>query len=208
MGEMTDMDRMKILERVERGEITAAEGMRLLELLGAGAAAQASATIIDPPVPGERSTGPTAAEIDQWKRWWMIPFSAGVVLTALAGMLMGSAIRASGYGFWFFCLWVPFALGVATIALSWASRTARWLHVRVDTGQAEWPRRIAISIPLPLRFTAWLLRVAGPHVPGLRDTALDELILALDETAPAARAPFYVDVAEGQRGERVQVFIG
>jgi hypothetical protein len=129
------------------------------------------------------------------------------VVTTLAGLLMGSAIRASGYGFWFFCLWAPFALGVALIALGWASRTSRWLHVRVNTGQDEWPRNIAISIPLPVRLTAWVVRAISPYVPQLRNTGLDELILALDDTS-SDHTPLYVDVADGEGGERVQVFIG
>lgn len=200
---MMNDERMQILERISRGEIDAAEGMRLLEGL-AGGEAEERMTVIDPP---PATSGPSEAEIAQWKRWWSIPFVAGLVVTVLAGLLMGSAIRASGYGFWFFCLWVPFALGVALITMAWTSRTSRWLHVRINTGQDEWPRRIAFSVPLPVRFTAWLLRVISPHVPQLRNTALDELILALDDTT-SARTPLYVDVADGEGGERVQVFIG
>ena len=54
---------------------------------------------------------------------------------------------------------------------------------------------------------AWLLRLVGPFIPQLRDHGLDELILALAETT-SSQAPLYVDVDEGELGERVQVYIG
>ena len=90
-----------------------------------------------------------------------------------------------------------------------ASRTARWIHVRVNTGHAsrEWPRKISLSFPLPIRLTAWFLRAFGQFIPDLKKTGVDELILALeDNTSP--ENPLFVDVHEGEDGERVQVYIG
>ena len=93
------------------------------------------------------------------------------------------------------------------IALAWGSRTSRWLHVRVNTGNTEWPHKIAISFPIPIRLTAWLLRTFVPKASQLRNTSLDELILALNENTSDSR-PLYVDVTDGDKGERVQVFLG
>ena len=200
MNDTSNDERMRILERIENGEISAAQGMALLEQL-----------VAQPDVLQVDSIGaappPVDPDIARWKRWWMLPFAIGVGITVIAAALMLSAIQASGYGFWFYCLWLPFLAGVAVMALSWASRTSRWLHLRVNTGQDEWPRRIAFSFPIPVRLTAWLVRTISPYVPQLRNTALDEVILALDENTSDA-APFYVDVAEGERGERVQVYLG
>jgi hypothetical protein len=203
MNDASDMERMRILERIERGEINAAEGMHLLGQLPAGAGNVAGEPIILPP-DGAAAHEP---DLEQWKRWWAVPFTVGAVAAAFAGLLMLSAVQASGYGFWFACLWLPFLAGVAVMALAWASRTARWLHLRVDTGRDEWPRNIAISLPIPLRFTAWLLHELRPHVPPLHKTALDELVLALGDSSILA-TPLYVEVAEGAGGERVQVSIG
>ena len=197
MSETDELERMHILERIERSEISAAQGMEQLEALA-----------VKSELTGAPLVAPVAdADIARWKRWWSLPFAVGTVIMILAAMLMLTAIQASGYGFWFYCLWLPFLAGVGVMALAWASRTARWLHVRVNTGQTQWPRRIAISLPVPVRFTAWLLRTIGPHVPQLRNTALDELVLALNDTS-TLQAPLYVDVAEGQGGERVQVYFG
>jgi len=92
------------------------------------------------------------------------------------------------------------------ISLAAASRTMRWLHVRIHQEPGEWPQTIAISMPLPIRFAAWALRTFKPHIPNMDNTSLDEVILALEKTS--ADQPFHVQVDEGESGEKVEVFIG
>jgi hypothetical protein len=129
----------------------------------------------------------------------------GIVL--FGALLMYGAYQSGGLGFWFGCATLPFAVGVAVLALAGFSQSARWLHIRVNTGQAEWPRNIAISLPLPLGLTAWFLRTFGSYIPPLRHTGVDELIMALGEHT-SSDAPLYINVDEGQGGEKVQVYIG
>ncbi len=146
-------------------------------------------------------------DVDKWRRWWMIPIWVGVGFIILAGSLMYWALQSSGLGFWFYCSWVPFIFGLLLTVLAWQSRTARWLHLRIQQKEGEWPRNIAISFPLPIHITAWFFRLFGNKIPGVQDTSLDELILALDKTT-APDSPLYVKVDEGEDGERVEVFIG
>jgi len=91
--------------------------------------------------------------------------------------------------------------------LAWQSRTARWLHLRIQQKEGEWPHNIAISFPLPIRLTAWFFRLFGNKIPGLQGTSVDEMIMALDNTTSPGN-PLYVKVEEGEDGERVEVFIG
>jgi hypothetical protein len=137
----------------------------------------------------------------------MVPFWIGVGITVLGGLLMFWAMQASGIGFWFACAWFPFLLGVAVLALSWGSRTARWMHIRVEQKSGEWPQKIALSFPLPLNLTRWFMRIFGNRIPDLNGVSLDEVLQALDKTT-SPENPFYVEVEEGENGERVQVFIG
>ncbi|RME08723.1 MAG: hypothetical protein D6803_00490, partial [Anaerolineae bacterium] len=82
-----------------------------------------------------------------------------------------------------------------------------WLHLRVQQPPGEFPRRIVISLPLPIRPLAWALRRFGRWIP-LRDaTALDELLLALDQAAREGEALF-VEVDEGEDAEKVTVYLG
>jgi len=71
----------------------------------------------------------------------------------------------------------------------------------------EKPGRISISFPLPIRFFAWSLRTFGNLIPGLNATGVDEVILALGESAHA-ETPLFIDVNEGDEGEQVKIYIG
>jgi hypothetical protein len=137
----------------------------------------------------------------------MAPLWAGVVVTILGGFLMYVAWMASrGPSFWFACAWAPFLVGVALIALAWGGRSVKWLHIRLQQRAGEWPQRVAFSIPLPLRLLAWIVRIFGRHIPDVESRGMDQMILALESTSP--EAAFYMDVNEGDDGERVQIFIG
>jgi hypothetical protein len=150
---------------------------------------------------------PIPPNFGRWRDWWMIPFGIGVGITVLGSLFMYWAFQASGLGLWFACAWIPFLLGVAVLALSWESRTARWMHIRVEQKTGEWPQKIALSFPLPLRLTAWFMHTFGNHIPDLNGVPLDEILQALDKSA-SPENPFYVEVEEGENGERVQIFIG
>ena len=222
--------RMQILEMIESGAITAEEGARLLQVIEDEADQE---VILDEgwqPLPEVTSTdGAQAADespipetgevideepgfsaeeidarIDKLRRWWLIPFWVGIGITIIGGLLMFWAYQASGLGFWFGCAWLPFLLGVAVMAFAVSSRTARWLHLRVHQKPGERPQTIAFSFPLPLRFAAWFVRNFGRFIPQLNRSGLDEMILALGRnTSP--EMPFYVEVDEGDDGEKVQI---
>jgi hypothetical protein len=115
--------------------------------------------------------------------------------------------QRAGVGFWFFCFTVPFLIGVAVIGLAYQSRTAHWLHVRIHQAQDVWPRRINLSFPLPIRLTSWFLSRFKDRISGLQNTSLDEIILALDHTTTPEN-PLFIQVDEGEDGERVEIFIG
>lgn len=230
---MAEQDsRMHILQMIEDGKISAAEGLRLLnamtgkaaETAGAAAGAETAASAGEPEViagePAQAESAPTGElgqaakpsaandpQIKYWRRWWMIPLYIGVTITIIGALLMYWAIQASGIGFWFLCSWLPFLLGVGIIALAWASRTSRWVHVRVDNAEGKTPRRIAISMPVPLKVVAWGLRTFGSRIEALKHTAIDEMLLALEDSA-TPDAPIFIDVDQGEKGERVQVYIG
>ena len=157
--------------------------------------------------PQEKFTGP---QIDpgmtKWRRFWWIPLWVGVGITVISASLMYVAWSKGGFGFWFACTWFPFALGVLVMALAYSSRTARWLHVRVHQKPGERPQNISISMPIPLRLTAWFFRTFKGRIPHMENTGIDELIMALEKTNPDT--PFYVEVNEGENGERVEVYIG
>ena len=204
----SDNERMQILQMIEDGKISAEEGLRLLNALSskpdAGSAGEAAST----PAAGGDVLPPPQPELGGYRDWWIKPMWFGVAITILGSLFLYWVLKVAGVSFWLVLASPPFVLGVVIMALAWASRTAKWLHIRIKTGEkSDGPRRISISFPLPIGPAAWLLRMVSPFIPKLRDTGVDELITALSETT-SPEAPLFVDVNEGEGGERVQVYIG
>lgn len=173
--------------------------------------ASSTAPVLEPEVeepPVEQPTqGPDFDPAQsRWRSWWWIPMGVGVTITVGGALFMYLAWQASGLGFWFVAACLPFLLGVIIMAFAWASRKSRWLHIRIQQPEGESPRRIAISLPLPLRPLVWLVRVLRPVIPQLQRTGLDELLIALETTAPDQ--PVHIQVDEGEHGDRVEVYFG
>jgi len=220
-------ERLEILSMIESGVITASEGARLLKALeedefpesaetelGRGGESSA-ATDFAAEAEERRDSDPDRLqevfepEVEKWRRWWMVPMWFGVGITVIGALLAFWAYQASGFSFWFGCAWVPFFIGLGVIAMAWGSRTARWLHLRIKQKPGERPQTIAFSIPLPLRFTSWILRTFGRFIPDLREKGVDvaAVVQALERTT-GPEAPFYVEVDEGDGEEKVQIYIG
>ncbi len=209
-------ERIQILEMVETGAITPEEGLKLLQAIEAPVEIAIPSVEEEPDVSGVGEPPfpepdvlllPDPEDLRKWKRWWTIPLWVGVGITVISGFLMFGAWNANGVGFWFACTWFPFLLGVGLLSLAWGSRTTPWLHLRVQQKPGSKPERFAISFPLPIRLTAWGLRVFGRFIPNMDATGLDKVILALKDSTDED-APLIVNVDDSEDGERVQIFIG
>jgi len=119
---------------------------------------------------------------------------------------MYAALQSSGISIWFLCAGLLFTLGLILVVLAWQSRSARWLHLRIQQRPGQTPNRIALSFPLPIHLTAWFFRTFRDRIPGLQNTSIDEMILALDHSANP-ESPIFISVNE-EDGESVQIFIG
>ncbi len=187
-------ERLRILSMVEEGQISAGEAATLLAALAA-------------PVEAEGPPPVTVNEPDaesHWRRFWIYPFLAGGGLL-IAGVFFLSLLAAVGAApGWLLCGWTPLILGLLLAILAWWSRSATWLHLRI---REESRLKMAFSFPLPLTLAAWALRVAEPFVPQLRDTGVDDLIIALRHSS-AEGQPLVVDVEDDESGEHVQIYIG
>ncbi len=225
----------EILEKVERGELTAEEGAALMnqgaaeaQTMGAVPATPAVAAI--PAIPAEPSEAPAEAaapeaapaasatwdetprddpELDErleyWKRWWLVPLWVGMGV-----FLVGAALIAWGHTsqhvFWFVCGFFPLLLGLLGMFLSWWSQTARWLHVRVHDTKGGKVNRVTISMPVPIRLAGWFLRVFGDTIPGLRDQKnVREMLPSLLSALEKDREPMSIEVNE-KDGSEVRVY--
>jgi hypothetical protein len=204
---MMEQERLRILEMVRAGEISAEQAATLLAALGESEAEPAL------PVEGDDQEAPATApppppeiETSHWAQFWIYPMMAGGVVLILGALIMALVYTADAARGWLVCGWLPMILGLGvTLAAIW-SRQATWLHLRVSEGQAG-RKKVAFSFPLPLALAAWGIRIAQPFVPQLQDTGVDEVILALRESRKRDE-PLFIDVQDGEDGERVQIYIG
>jgi hypothetical protein len=192
---MMKEERLQILRMVETGQIDAAEAASLLAALE-----PAEVELPEEHVVPELGEGPEGA----WARFWVYPLMAGGVILIVGALVMGLVYVSDAARGWLICGWLPLVLGLLVILLAWWTRGARWLHLRISEGDK---RKMAFGFPLPLTLTAWALRIAQPFVPQLRDTGVDDLIIALRD-GTTGDEPLFIDVQDGENGERVQIYIG
>ncbi|HEY4689246.1 MAG TPA: hypothetical protein VIK33_08030 [Anaerolineae bacterium] len=185
----------KILQMVADKKISADEAAHLLAALPIDDEPETRA---EPSPPLEM---PTVGNL------WLIPMYLGLVLF-VCGALAVFPLYSPGGGSWLLavCGWPIFLLGLLTMIAAYVSRRSRWIHVRVTNIHGPM-RSVRFSFPLPLRLTAWVLRIVARCVPRFKDTGIDETIVELNESLTGDQ-PLLVDVQEGEDGERVQVYIG
>ncbi|MGQ0600674.1 MAG: SHOCT-like domain-containing protein [Anaerolineales bacterium] len=213
---MDEQPRLQILKMIEDGKLNAEDGIRLLNALsGSAAVAAAEAKLAPAPEAIAPKSAPTAAaqspppDFAYWRSWWRLPFALGTAFTVIIAALAFWAWRAADNQLtvWFGLLMCPLAFGVLVMALALASRTAKWLHLRVNTGRDEFPRRIALSLPMPIGPLRWVVNLIAQFNPELQKRGVTEMITALGSDLSSDN-PLYVEVDEGEGGEKVQVYIG
>ena len=199
-----DDERMRILKRVETGEIKAEEAVRLINELSQASSSLPEPAVIEPePSAAQAAPMPRLQVPKGFSRFWLYPLWAGVGTVVLGAILLYAVYGArAGWG-WAVCGWPLFALGVLVTMAAWWLRTARWVHVRVRGKE-----KVTISLPIPIQLTAWAVKIARPFVPQFKETGVDEVILGLGDALKEGNQPLYVDVNDDESGEHVQVYIG
>ena len=216
-------ERKKILDMVASGKISPEQGAALLRLVSAPEEQEAELSEQSGPVGTQEPTSPaqvaSAATPDgssaavpaptdrtasRFGPLWLYPLGAGLTLLLVGGTVVTSMHQQQRVNAWtWLCGWIPLFLGTLVVTLAVWARTAHWIHLRIrDHGH-----RVALSFPLPLGLAAAAVRVARPFVPQLRDTAVDEAILALRDGLQG-NEDITIEVHDDDEGESVQIDFG
>lgn len=207
---MVDPAQREILKMIEAGELSAPEGLRLLNAMqpddvreDEGKADDVITADEDTDISDSRIASDDYLRMQAVKRWWLLPFILGMVLLLSGAGWMYDRLRADNLGWGFWIAWLPFVAGVIIIALSARARHAIWIHLRVSQ-RDDGPNRLRISFPLPVKFAGWFLRKFGARIRGLNPEALMQIEDVLQTISPTE--PFYLRVEEPD--EDIEIFIG
>ncbi len=214
---MVDRAEREILDMIERGDLSAEEGMRLIRAMSATqgpdeidqqvtadtpSVTPATVEILEAEPP--RISDEERRRMKQLKRWWILPFGIGLLITTLGATWMYAGYLNRGFSWGFWLAWIPFVFGIFVVAVSFQTSRSVWLHLRIKQKPGEKPERISISLPLPITLTQWFLSVFGNRVPGLKSQPIDNISEILADISP--EDPFYLQVNDD--GEEVEIFIG
>ena len=176
-------ERMRILERIESGELDVEEGARRLEAL-------------DQPDRPSRQRPPVASWI------WPVVFWSGLAFFLLGGLLLALVYgRGVGSG-WLILGWPSLVTGVLVWMLGWWMRRSQWFFLRVRESNGS-----NFTLPLPIAPLAWGVRIARPFVPRWHGSGVDE-VLEVIQAEMARGGDFVVDVDDREGTERVEVYFG
>jgi hypothetical protein len=207
----------KILQMVEEGVISGAEAEKLLQALQPVERVEQvdlpepdrslSDTIVTPE--GEvvyTPTEPDTPDMDYFRHFWRLPFLASFVALLFSGAALWAVLQFGGALYLLlFCLAPFFGLAVVATLFSLWSRWAYWIHIRVHEKRGK---RIAISLPVPLRLMGMAMRFAGRHAgkgPVGNLATVSTLLESLEETPKGEPLMIAVD---DEDGDRVRIFIG
>jgi len=214
---MVDKAERTIMDMVEQGQITAEEGLRLINAMGNQKDTRESNETDSIVIAKKKEDYESASDtyqpsispeekhrLNQLKRWWILPFGVGLLITILGAVWMFNGYMNNGFRWGFWLAWIPFLLGIFILSVSFQTSHGVWVHVRVKQKPGERPQRIAISLPMPIGIIRWFFQNFGHRISGLKDQPVGQYVDILENLS--AEEPFYVHIDED--GEEVEVFIG
>ena len=197
-----------ILQMLEQGSISAEEAEKLLAAIGPedDQSSDAGYQVITQDIP-EAEPYESAPDMNKFRRFWRIPFlvAAGSLLLSTVGLALmyQSAGQVALIGF--MCVWSIFVVAFLATLLVLLARKAPWLHVRV---QEQGGRKIAISLPLPLRLANWGINIAKYYVPKEQAANLEMAAVFMSELSNNPdQEPIMINVDDDD-GDKVQLYLG
>lgn len=202
--------RLRILQKVENGEISLEEASKLLGDLDEGVVEidQKYDLQTSPVEPEMANSSSVKKEKPSWSFvFWLTPLFFGVLLTIFSSNWLYQNYASSGLGYKFWLSWIPFLIGIFMIYFAWMLQKARWIHINVKQPKGESPKRIYISLPLPFQLIGFFLRIfKGKFSSKTSSYNIEEILETIDQQIKKDE-PLYIDVND-EDGTKVEIYIG
>ena len=155
-------ERLKVLDMLRAGQITADQAEQLLANLGDEPLTEPDdhqviilpkgdkrGITYDPKLPDPKLPDP--------KNLWLIPVFTGLGILGFFGFIM-TVFSA----FLVYVCFSPFILlGMGLTAIGVMSRSSHWIHIRI---QEKSRSRLKISLPFPIMMTSWVVTLLQPFI--------------------------------------------
>lgn len=190
---------MDILKSIETGELTASDGISMMNKEEEqGFHKELNTTFL-----------PSQLELKESEKWMRIPWFFGLGLFIGTGMWMNNIAMNYGLNFWFFLLIFPLITGALILALTWPSDDRPWVHVYIKDVKND-NKTVNLSIPLPVTFTSWVFKFGLNFTPLSIKEKIDEetIDLIFTELKDSKRTgnPLHIHVDESN-SEIVDIYI-
>lgn len=220
---------MRILEKVELGEMSADEAIKRLvkaksergeshstpmEVLG-----DLEAGIISPEEAGEQLGSSRRIQVARWEsneinqdtidlparndHKWESLLWGGVGFVLLSTVWMESRLQNAGYDFWFFAAWLPLAFGIFLIILARASQHSLWLSIYFDIKNGIGLKRFNLHFPLPSSILSWSIKLFEGEISN-EDLDMLQGILAIEGPL---KEPLIIYINDEDEGAEVRAII-
>lgn len=207
-------EELRILHMLSEGKLTPAQADRLLRAVAD--VVPPAASIAPAPYPNTQAVVgevlPTVPlpDLNWFRRFWRIPFLAALAALLLFAIWLALVLVGNDGEFTFgaVCLLGFVLLAAGGLALAWWSRSAPWVHIRV---QSQAGSRVRISFPFAPRLARWALAVSRRYVDGDARAGLDTAAAMIETIADNIRTtgePLTLTVDDREDGEKVTVYVG
>jgi len=213
-------ERLEILNRLDKGDITPEEAAGLLSVTGDGSPSlpQTPMSVLEQLDRGEitpeeasrrLSSGAEANQrrakkapkvefiqneppkAQRSQSWWLILIAVGALFAVLAGLWMRADLGDGSLGLGFFCAWAPMSIGVLLLLLGWFARHGPWANVNFTSRRVGGRVKADINMQVPIGIAGSVLHFVGDRVPALGREDVDRLVVALEQA--------------GKHGEPIQI---
>ncbi len=204
----SDESRLEILKKVADGTLTIEEGADLIGILERGKTVQQSESFASEPELIDQNQEVVSSRVSGWwKSLWSLILIGGAILTGFSAFWAYQGYQKAGLGWGFWLAWIPFILGILIMLFGWVLLDSPWLQLKILTTDLEKPKKIQLTIPLPLKLASWTLKTFHNYLPQeVHNMEINGMLTEIEGSLKRGE-PFQIEVDDKDDGDQVFISI-